>query len=1331
MSRKFRIRAMGVLLSGLMLFQGNMPVNAVSIGDAGTTEDISEDTVQKARVVLTSLEEATTALNTLLGQKEISALVYLCDTYNVRNNADSSGEFVTSLSSGETVQIIGIGEDSGRNIWFKIRYSNEIENIEGYIERDFLAYSDEEMLNWEKQYVKSYSRSALGSYTEADIQQFPSSYQAALTALKKAHPSWKFVKMDTGLDWNTVVGAQTQGDRSLIWTKTSIQEWISKPFDGNWSVASPGIVKYYLDPRNFLTEDGIFQFEQLTYNGSYHNLGGVSAILSNSFMNSTIPGTSTSYAQAFMDIGAANGLSPYMLASRVKQEQGTAGTSALISGTYPGYEGYYNYFNIGASGNTTVAVITSGLNKAKEKGWNSRYTSLSGGAAFIGNGYIKRGQDTLYLQKFDVDSRYDGVNWHQYMQNIQAPTQESQTTKKAYASAGALNSAYVFRIPVYNNMPGSACAKPSATQTITLNTGAVNNLPVNQSVTIIAYINGVMAGQGVMTFTSNNEGVAKVDANGVVTAIAEGTAVISCTKENATTATCTVQVVKSDITEYTIPTLEPITYDGNQKLGNIVLPANWTWNNPDLVPTADNKGYPATYTPDPSKYNPVTVNIPITVNKATVAAPTAPTGLTGAAGYPLSSVQLPVGFAWEKPEQVIQDTLGTAVYTASYNPDEINYNTLSGISITIKVVCQTHDFTDWKVTDATCSTKGQRERNCKVTSCGYVEKEEIPVLPHDYTSWQITTAATCTVTGIRSYECKICKEKVEEEIPATGHNLVTTVTTQPDHKNDGVQTTTCSNTGCTYSATEVLPKQAHTYQSSITKQASCTEKGIKTYKCSGCDASYTEEIAMVGHTYVAVITTPATEAATGVKTFTCSVCKSSYTESIPKLGHTYKETITKNPTCTETGSKTLTCACGDTKQESIPVLGHAMKDGKCTRCSYVDSSYKNESNSNNNSTTQQPAHTHSYGATITTEATCTTAGVRTYTCSCGSSYTESIGAAGHNLVSGTCSRCGYKDPAYKNTTGSTNNNTNTGGTNKPEGNNNETKPSESDKNQQETPVVETIVMEEDTQLTSAVLKKIQGKNESVELKMGEDVSWIISGKNVEGGLENPVDMKVVVGSSKIPQDKLSELAVEGSYMELALAHDGAFGFDAELSLKADKTHAGQIGNLFYFNPETKEFEFVGESLVEEDGSMKYLMSHASDYIIIFAAESMKDMQVNAPSVPEVLPEDMGALAGENDVEKEETASFDLQGILIPVLILLAVIGGCIAIIFAFRKPREDEFDRFNRQEDNPEEIVNLDEDYSQDYASRPYDDYEEEYEEETEEYFDEDEESLEYEETDK
>ena len=308
---------------------------------------------------------------------------------------------------------------------------------------------------------------ATGVY--ADIEQFPESYRPALQALKQKHPNWTFVRQNTGLDFQTAVNNELQGGKSLVYKSYGdyCKEGQHSP---NWYFASEDVLKLYMDPRNSLHENAIFQFEQLTYNESYHTEAAVETFLKNTFMNSNSPAPKTdmTFSHIFWAIGAEQQVSPFHLAARVYQEQGQ-GTSPLISGNYPGYEGYYNYFNISASGSTNEQVITNGLNYARNNGWDNAYASILGGANVISANYIKKGQDTLYLQKFNVSTTASNpVYTHQYMQNIAAPTSEALSMKKLYESAGALENTFVFKIPVYENMPASPCPMPTSSTNVVL-----------------------------------------------------------------------------------------------------------------------------------------------------------------------------------------------------------------------------------------------------------------------------------------------------------------------------------------------------------------------------------------------------------------------------------------------------------------------------------------------------------------------------------------------------------------------------------------------------------------------------------------------------------------------------------------------------------------------------------------------------------------------------------------------------------------------------------------------------------------------------------------------
>lgn len=420
------------------------------------------------------IEEARGALQNIVEDREVMALVYLCDDLTIRAEAAEDSTKVVTVPSGQMVEILDVTVAEDYQVWEKVSAEVSGKVYEGYIPRKYLACSDERFLEWEELYsmnpgeaVMLAEENAAGVY--ADIEQFPESYRPALQALKQKHPNWTFVRQNTGLDFQTAVNNELQGGKSLVYKSYGdyCKEGQHSP---NWYFASEDVLKLYMDPRNSLHENAIFQFEQLTYNESYHTEAAVETFLKNTFMNSNSPAPKTdmTFSHIFWAIGAEQQVSPFHLAARVYQEQGQ-GTSPLISGNYPGYEGYYNYFNISASGSTNEQVITNGLNYARNNGWDNAYASILGGANVISANYIKKGQDTLYLQKFNVSTTASNpVYTHQYMQNIAAPTSEALSMKKLYESAGALENTFVFKIPVYENMPASPCPMPTSSTNVVL-----------------------------------------------------------------------------------------------------------------------------------------------------------------------------------------------------------------------------------------------------------------------------------------------------------------------------------------------------------------------------------------------------------------------------------------------------------------------------------------------------------------------------------------------------------------------------------------------------------------------------------------------------------------------------------------------------------------------------------------------------------------------------------------------------------------------------------------------------------------------------------------------
>lgn len=317
--------------------------------------------------------------------------------------------------------------------------------------------------------------------------------------LKASHPNWTFKILYTGIDWNTVISNEYVGHgkspRNLVPGNNSnyAGDWVcsicgNKAYDnGGWVCASESAIKYMMDPRNSINETDIFQFQELTYDGYDENT--VLKMVEGTFLNKE------KYINAIKEVSEETNVSPYYLVARILQEQGKNGTVLTKGKGYEGqYEGYYNVFNIGATGGTKSKVILNGLAKAEKEGWKSLVKAIKGGAKFIAKDYIARGQNTLYFQKFDVESSDNSLYYHQYMQNILAAQKEGETLKKTYNDVDSLDGKYTFIIPVYNNMPSAVSKRPSITSTSNVSTDIVR-VNVNKQITLRKTENGIATGE--------------------------------------------------------------------------------------------------------------------------------------------------------------------------------------------------------------------------------------------------------------------------------------------------------------------------------------------------------------------------------------------------------------------------------------------------------------------------------------------------------------------------------------------------------------------------------------------------------------------------------------------------------------------------------------------------------------------------------------------------------------------------------------------------------------------------------------------------------------------
>lgn len=283
-----------------------------------------------------------------------------------------------------------------------------------------------------------------------------------IKSLQSKYPNWKFKLLYTGLNWNEVIANEYTGHgtspKNLVYKNSSYQgAWIcsicgDKPYDnGSWRCTSQEGIKYMMDPRNSLNESDIFQFEELTNAGCDINI--LKKMTNETFL--------LGHEQGILNAAKNNNVNPYYIVARLIQEQGKSGTILTSGNGYNGqYKGYYNAFNIAASGNSTAQILTNALAYAQKKGWTSLDASIDGGISFLAKQYIQKGQNTLYLQKFDVEAT-NGLYTYQYMQNVLAAQNEGTTLKNTYKNMDSMSSAHTFIIPIYENMPQSTCSRPN------------------------------------------------------------------------------------------------------------------------------------------------------------------------------------------------------------------------------------------------------------------------------------------------------------------------------------------------------------------------------------------------------------------------------------------------------------------------------------------------------------------------------------------------------------------------------------------------------------------------------------------------------------------------------------------------------------------------------------------------------------------------------------------------------------------------------------------------------------------------------------------------------
>ena len=278
-------------------------------------------------------------------------------------------------------------------------------------------------------------------------------YKEALQKLQQQHPNWTIKLVYTGLKWDDVLNAEQGRDSkgepfSLTQEKGNWRDSSdNNSYQGGWYKASREAIAYMMDPRNSLDQYYVFQFQNLA-RSSNETVQKVSTMTNGTYLQN--------YSSTLVNASQNYNVSAFHLASRMLMEQGTSGWS--INGySYKGRM-VYNYANIGATGNTIEDIMTSGAKYAYENKWFSPEFCINGTAQWIYNNYLSNGQNTKYFEKYNVVK--PPFYTHQYMQNIRAANDEGHNTAKSLEKNGLLNSSYEFLIPVYEEMPDTACTRP-------------------------------------------------------------------------------------------------------------------------------------------------------------------------------------------------------------------------------------------------------------------------------------------------------------------------------------------------------------------------------------------------------------------------------------------------------------------------------------------------------------------------------------------------------------------------------------------------------------------------------------------------------------------------------------------------------------------------------------------------------------------------------------------------------------------------------------------------------------------------------------------------------
>lgn len=470
------------------------------------------------------------ALVLLLTSMNVSSFAYTsqygtikASSVNVRSGPGTSYPKVGKLDIGNQVAVYSEEQGTDGQVWCSITWNNGANA--GYVAKAYIGMGSVYEGLSDEAFEKMLTN-----------QGFPESYKPSLRALHKDYPNWSFQAVKTGIDWETAVKKESTVGLNLV-TKSSKSSWKSTAdgaydwnnnywpgFDGDdWKAASEDIIRYYMDPRNFLDSEYVFQFLDHTYNSNIHTYQGVEEMVKGTFMESsytgalgdfssqtaaastggssgtgpvssggvqfispgealaaaasqapaepegssngpgvismTSDGGSASYVDILMKAAKESGVSPFVLVSMIIQEQGKNGNTSMVNGT----GGVYNFYNCEAYSSNGMSANDRGLWWASQSGSYDRPWNTKEKAIVGGAKFYGEGYLKNKQNTFYLKKfNVTSTNTykHQFMSNVRAAADEGYQLSKAYSSELRM-AAHDFEIPVYENMPDTPAPCPS------------------------------------------------------------------------------------------------------------------------------------------------------------------------------------------------------------------------------------------------------------------------------------------------------------------------------------------------------------------------------------------------------------------------------------------------------------------------------------------------------------------------------------------------------------------------------------------------------------------------------------------------------------------------------------------------------------------------------------------------------------------------------------------------------------------------------------------------------------------------------------------------------